>query len=211
MMYYKLIRLLLACFVPLLVLAIRCEKDQSVGPNPLSCCERADFKKPDNNLYVLPYPPGKTYILSQSYCNPLGGHSNQLAYDFALSIGDTVCSIGSGVVKEIREDQPDNGGDIEASNHNYIMIQHEDGSVAFYAHLMQNGVLVGKNDYVQQGMKIALSGNSGNTLGFPHLHLGLYESWPSRETYDLPIVFSNCLGPLDERGGLIADSAYTAF
>jgi len=189
---------------------IKCEKEQPKGPNPLSCCERADFKNPDNNLYVLPYPTGKTYILSQSYCNPLGGHNNQLAYDFAMCIGDTICSIGAGVVKDLREDQPDNGGDIEASNHNFIMIQHNDGSVAFYAHLMQNGVLVAKNDVVQQGMKIALSGNSGNTLGFPHLHIGLYESWPAVETYDLPIVFSNCVGPLDERGGLIADSAYTA-
>ena len=106
-----------------------------------------------------------------------------------MNIGDTIYSIGAGVVKDLREDQPDNGGDIEASNHNFIMIQHNDGSVAFYAHLMQNGVLVEKNDYVEQGIKIGLSGDSGNTLGFPHLHLGLYESWPPTETYDLPIVY----------------------
>jgi hypothetical protein len=84
--------------------------------------------------------------------NPLVGHSNQLAYDFVMNIDDTIYSIGAGVDKDLREDQPDNGGDIEASNHNFIMIQHNDGSVAFYAQLMQNGVLVEKNEYVQQGM-----------------------------------------------------------
>lgn len=60
-----------------------------------------------------------------------GGHINQLAYDFAVYFGDTVCCMRSGIVKELREDQPDNGGAIAASNHNYLMIQHEDGTVAF--------------------------------------------------------------------------------
>ncbi len=187
-----------------------CEKQQKRPVNPLSCTER--FKETESVIqdYVLPFPVGKRYVLSQTCCNPDGGHRNQLAYDFAVYMGDTVCCMRSGIVKDIREDQPDNGGEITVSNHNYIMIQHEDGTVAFYAHLMQNGVLVEKGDHVEQGQKIVLSGNSGNTLNFPHLHVGLYEGYPPVETFDLPIVFKNLEGPVDDLGRLIADCWYTA-
>jgi murein DD-endopeptidase MepM/ murein hydrolase activator NlpD len=187
-----------------------CEKHQKQPVNPLSCTER--FKETESVIqdYILPFPVGKRYVLSQTCCNPDGGHRNQLAYDFAVYMGDTVCCMRSGIVKEIREDQPDNGGDITASNHNYIMIQHDDGTVAFYAHLKQYGVLVDTGDFVKQGDKIAISGNSGNTLNFPHLHVGVYESYPPVETFDLPIMFKNADGPVDEIGRLVADKWYTA-
>jgi murein DD-endopeptidase MepM/ murein hydrolase activator NlpD len=116
----------------------------------------------------------------------------------------------SGVVMELNEDKPDNGGEITASDHNYLMIRHEDGTVAFYAHLKQYGVLVDSGDYVEQGDIIALSGNSGNTLNFPHLHVGVYETYPPEETYDLPIIFKNAQGPVDDFGRLIADNWYRA-
>jgi murein DD-endopeptidase MepM/ murein hydrolase activator NlpD len=185
-------------------------KKQISGENPLSCTERFVNLKSDTPYYVLPFPPGKKYVLSQTCCNPDGGHKNQLAYDFAVYFGDTICCMRSGIVKEIREDQPDNGGDISESNHNYVMIQHEDGTVGFYAHLMQNGVLVEIGNHVEQGEEIALSGNSGNTMNFPHLHVGLYEDFPPVETFDLPIIFKNAEGPVDETGRLIPDSWYTA-
>ena len=75
---------------------------------------------------------------------------------------------------------------------------------------MQNGVLVEIGDKVEQGELIALSGNSGNTLNFPHLHIGLYESYPPVETYDLPIMFKNIEGLMDKNGRLVADTWYTA-
>ena len=75
---------------------------------------------------------------------------------------------------------------------------------------MQNSVLVDIGDRIKQGQKIAQSGNSGNTLNFPHLHVGLYESYPPVETYDLPIFFKNIEGPVDENGRLVADQWYTA-
>lgn len=161
-------------------------------------------------MYNLPFPAGKAYILSQSYCNAWGGHSNQLAYDFAMPIGDTVCAARGGVVRQLREDQPDSGGGIEASNHNYLMIEHEDGTVAFYAHLKQNSIAVEAGDSIAKGQFIALSGNSGNTLGFPHLHFGVYQFWPPTETYDVPVTFCNAKGSLDSLGLLIADSLYAA-
>lgn len=186
-----------------------CEKQVS-SENPMSCNDRFSNQRSHLQDYVLPFPVGKKYVLSQTCCNPDGGHNNQLAYDFAVYPGDTVCCMRSGIVKEMREDQPDDGGEITASNHNYIMIQHDDGTVAFYAHLMQNSVLVDVGSQVEQGEKIAQSGNSGNTLNFPHLHVGLYESYPPVETYDLPLFFKNLEGPVSDDGRLVADSWYTA-
>ena len=185
-------------------------KDEPLNQNKKTCLERAQFGNPVDSEYILPFPVGKRYVCSQSYCNPNGGHSNQLAYDFALPIGDTVTAARSGIVKSIRDGQPDNSGDIDVNSHNFIMIQHEDGTVAFYAHLKQYSVFVNVGDTVYNGEAIALSGNSGNTVYFPHLHFGVYEFWPATETYDVPVNFKNAEGPLDFNGGLIADEYYKA-
>ena len=131
-----------------------CEKQESTK-NSLSCDDRFSVMRSHVQDYVLPFSVGKKYVLSQTCCNPAGGHRNQLGYNFAIYLGDTIYSMRSGIVKEIREDQPDNGGDITARNHNYIMIQHDDSTVAFYAHLMQNSVLVDIGDRIKQGQKIA--------------------------------------------------------
>ena len=48
-----------------------------------------------------------------------------------------------------------------------IFIKHPDGKETRYAHLSK--VLVSKGDYVSQGQKIALSGNTGVSTG-PHIH-----------------------------------------
>ena len=50
---------------------------------------------------------------------------------------------------------------------NLVCIRHEDGRETRYGHLSRIEVRVGQ--YVQQGQRIALSGNTGNSTG-PHLH-----------------------------------------
>jgi len=171
------------------------------------CYSRASFGDPESSAYVLPFPVGAEYAIYQSYCWRTGGHRNQLAYDFAIPIGDTIVAARSGVVLEVREDSPDNGeGEGE---HNYVYIQHEDGTLAFYAHLMQYSVLVEPDDSVETGQYFALSGNSGKS-GEPHLHIGVYENYPPVEGVDIPINFRNAEGPLDSRNGLIRGEIYRA-
>jgi len=87
---------LIVIFMPFL-LVTECDKSEP-EINELSCLERGNFGNPAESEYILPFPAGKSYILSQSYCNPDGGHSNQLAYDFAMQIGDTVICMRSGEV-----------------------------------------------------------------------------------------------------------------
>jgi len=177
---------------------------------PLPCLERAVFGNPVESSYVLPYPAGASYRLAQSYCYPCGGHRDQLAYDFEMPIGETVTAARAGIVRRVRNDVPDTGSEEDPGRHNHIMIQHDDGTVALYAHLKQDGIVVREQDRVEIGQRIALSGNSGNTLGEPHLHFGVYQFWPATERFDVPVNFRNAEGPLDGRGGLLAGSHYTA-
>jgi murein DD-endopeptidase MepM/ murein hydrolase activator NlpD len=103
--------------------------------------------------------------------------------------------------------------DKDGSHFNYLVILHDDGTFAFYAHLKQYGFVVDVGDQVARGQVIGASGESGTpTLcaAFAEcavLHFGVYRrSW----AVDLPIEFGNADGPLDARGGLQAGAFYTA-
>jgi murein DD-endopeptidase MepM/ murein hydrolase activator NlpD len=193
------------------LLALGCDGGSSpTNPQALRCFERANFGPPEASAYTLPYQVGERYRISQSYCFQGGGHRDQLAYDFSLPIGAHVLASRGGVVRAVRQDVADDGFAPNASIHNHVFVEHPDGTAAFYAHLMQNSVLVAVDDPVRRGQVIALSGNSGDTGGLPHLHFGVYRSWPPSEGQDVPVNFSNADGPLDERGGLVAGEFYTA-
>lgn len=174
--------------------------------NYTSCFERDDFGDPEESEYILPWPAGKTYNCSNSYCIPTGGHREQQAYDFTIPVGDTIIAARSGVVRQIKESSPDDG---QGMDHNHVMIEHEDGTVGFYAHLMQNGVLVNVNETVETGQVIAYAGHSGTT-DIVHLHFGVYDSYPPQEGYDQAVNFRNAVGPLDCRGGLVNRASYTS-
>lgn len=149
-------------------------------------------------------------MVSQSYCKIGGGHRNQLAYDFMIPIGADITAARAGRVLLIYDYYPDTGMATAYGAHNYIFIQHEDGTVAFYAHLMQDSIIVRVGDTVEQGQLIAKSGNSGMTGNLPHLHFGVYASYPPEEGNDVPIVFKNVDGDLDKRGGLRFGHYYEA-
>ena len=177
-----------------------------VDPNS-SCFADAVFGDPAESPYVLPYPEGGDYHISQAYCTDGGSHANQLAYDFSIPIGEVIVATRSGEVMEVVEVFPDDGEG--ASEHNYVMIRHDDGTLAFYAHLQQFGVMVDVGDRVASSQPIALSGNSGQTSD-AHLHFGVYLTWPPQEGWDLPVNFRNADGPLDALGGLRRYRRYEA-
>lgn len=201
--------------MPLTVLSICAVVILSAGcregrREPLPCLERAVFGDPAESPYVLPYPAGTSYRLAQAYCYPYGGHRDQLAYDFEMPIGEPVTAARAGVVRRTRDDLPDYGAEQDPGQHNHILIEHEDGTVAFYGHLRQGSVLVQEGDRIETGQRIASSGNSGNTLGEPHLHFGVYQFWPATERFDVAVNFRNAEGPLDNRRGLVPGNDYEA-
>ncbi len=171
-----------------------------------SCIDRDQFGDPAASEYVLPWPAGSSYKLNNSYCVPTGGHRGQQAYDFLIPIGDTVVAARAGVVRQVKEDSPDNG---MGSDHNHVMVEHADGSVGFYAHLKQGDVLVEVGENVEAGQTIALAGHSGTT-DVVHLHFGVYSSYPPMEGDDRAVNFRNMDGPLDCRGGLVNGAMYAA-
>jgi murein DD-endopeptidase MepM/ murein hydrolase activator NlpD len=177
---------------------------------PLPCLERAVFGDPAESPYVLPYPAGAAYRVAQAYCYAGGGHRNQLAYDFDMAIGDDVTAARAGIVRRTRDDLPDYGTEQDPGQHNHILIEHEDGTIAFYGHLRQGSIVMREGDRVVAGQRIAASGNSGNTQGEPHLHFGVYQFWPATEGFDVAVDFRNAEGPLDERGGLMPGRTYKA-
>ena len=180
---------------------------QSPKSNHQKCLERALFGKPDNSEYILPFPVGSAFLCSQSYCYSRGGHRGQLAVDFDMPIGTPIIATRGGIVKAVKDDSPDNGQG--EGDHNYILIEHSDGSVAFYGHMQQHCVSVQVGDQVEAGSAIGYSGNSGLSSG-PHLHFGVYKFWPPIEGHDLPVNFRNTDGPLDQKGGLIMGETYMA-
>jgi murein DD-endopeptidase MepM/ murein hydrolase activator NlpD len=140
--------------------------------------------------YVLPYPAGSSYYVSQANCSS-GGHQGpyKYSYDFVMPIGTKVTAARAGVVAEIRTRFRD--GQSGEGQSNWVKIRHEDGTIAAYSHLTERGVLVKVGEQIVPGQLIGLSGNTGNTGGLPHLH---FHVCPCSEPVDcgtLPVTFRN--------------------
>lgn len=113
----------------------------------------------------LPYPAGQ----SRTVTTDGSGHSSgRHAIDFAMSYED-VLAIKSGEVVAAKKDQF--GGQ-------YLLIDHKDGYCSMYLHLNNNGFYVSQGQQVQQGQRIAKSGNTGKSTG-PHLHLAVFQKKPN--------------------------------
>lgn len=163
------------------------------------------FGPQDLSPYVLPYPVGTTYRVGQGNCT--GDYhvgSSAFAYDFDMGVGELITAVRAGLVFRLREDLPTEEGDVVGGN--FLGIEHDDGTVAYYAHLMQNGVDVETGDSVQQGQHIAWGGASGTSGGWPHLHFEVQGC--NSGCGSIPVNFSNAAPP--NPTGLQQGVEYTA-
>ncbi len=126
---------------------------------------------PDDTSYVysLPYSVGKKFLFIQG-ANSMFSHKSELAYDFKMKKGSSIYAARGGVVTSLRSDSDEGGLKPEnLSDGNFVVIEHVDGSRAYYWHLEKDGIVKSLGDSVLQGEIIGRSGNTGYSA-FPHLH-----------------------------------------
>ena len=181
--------------------------------------------RPDS-IDDLVLPVDKPVVIAQGF-NGTGFHKlhkddedrsygDQYSLDFILEEGSRVYAVKSGKIIDIKIDGHKNyGGDDpelikEADQHsNYILIEHDDGTIALYAHLQQGGIANKEGtdleigDYVSQRQWIGLSGNTGISTA-PHLHFSLLASKEGgyAEGFvrkSIPYSFVDYDGPLQDK------------
>lgn len=145
----------------------------------------------DDYIYHLPYPNGVSYKVDQGY-NGNKTHQGQFAIDFNMDQGSEIAAIRGGIVSKV-VDNNEKGCPSEQCNqyNNYILITHDDGSIADYSHLKKRGAKVKVGDKVKSGEVIALSGSTGWASG-PHLHLEVYIiTWNGQNTIEAKYYINN--------------------
>ena len=138
---------------------------ESVPGDPLT--------EPRDVVYSLPLDASIDWQLGQGFHGGFshGDDANRYAVDLIVDEGTPVLAARGGVVMQVESGfgrgSADKSRDFARAN--VVRILHDDGSMALYAHLKENGVLVKPGEIIGIGQMIALSGNTGYTSG-PHLH-----------------------------------------
>lgn len=173
--------------------------DDSVGTG-LPDLEFMRFPDPADSPYCLPYPVGSKARVSQSWSES-GTHRGRFAIDFSMPHGSEVTAARSGIVTETRDQYSDD--DPTGGHENGVFVLHDDGTMAIYLHLSENGVLVDVGDNVTTGQVIGLVGTTGTST--PHLHFEVFEGQREKSQWyrTLPVSFANATEPLDDWGGLV--------
>lgn len=126
-----------------------------------------------SHVYELPIARGTSEYISQGYFGKIS-HHQEYALDFDLAEGTPVYAVRAGTVVKVVDNFNKSCPDASCMQYNnFMIISHNDGTYADYAHLKKNGALAELGDEVAVGDLIANSGNTGWTTG-PHLHLVIF-------------------------------------
>jgi len=112
-----------------------------------------------------------------------------------IGYGAEILAVAPGTVVEVVRDLPNvtpgknpEGLTIAQIAGNRVIIDMGSGHYAMYAHLAPGSVQLHVGDYVRQGQKLGLLGNTGNSSA-PHLHFQVMGQPSSLDDTSLPFVF----------------------
>lgn len=153
--------------------------------------------RPEDVDYLLPLE-GEAWGFGQGW-NGVFSHAepaSRYAIDLAADEGTPVLAAREGIVMQVEDNFEGAGLDREkfGGRANLIRVLHGDGTMAVYAHLQPDSVLVRPGTRVSRGQRIAASGNTGFSSG-PHLHFVLQVN-RDMQLVSIPFRMSSASGAL---------------
>jgi murein DD-endopeptidase MepM/ murein hydrolase activator NlpD len=145
----------------------------------------------DEHLYELPFDAGESFEVSQAFGGAFS-HSGpeQYAIDWAMPEGSAVRAARGGRVVSVKSDSQRGGAHrVYENDANFVLIEHEDGTIANYAHFRYRGVTVQIGQQIRAGDLIGYSGNTGYSSG-PHLHLSVFKPRDGKQRLSVPVRFN---------------------
>ncbi len=129
--------------------------------------------RPTPYAYRLPYPTGLTFSVLQGFHGAFSHHgSNEFAVDFDCPVATPVLAARDGTVIAFNGAAQGAGTTpdfLDYKRTNFVLVQHDDGTLGEYMHLSPSGVEVKVGQHVARGARLGLSGNTGFS-STPHLH-----------------------------------------
>jgi murein DD-endopeptidase MepM/ murein hydrolase activator NlpD len=129
--------------------------------------------QPTAYVYRLPFSAGQTYSVLQGFHGTFSHRgSNEYAVDFDCPVATQVVAARPGVVVAANASAQGSGTTAEYLDYkrtNFVLVQHDDGTLGEYMHLSPSGIEVKPGQRVERGAPLALSGNTGYSTT-PHLH-----------------------------------------
>lgn len=113
--------------------------------------------------YICPIPGRTKRNITTGYY----GYKGHTGVDFACSSGTTIVAVKSGTV--VTSTALRNSKGKYRSYGEYVVIDHHDGTMTLYAHMLSGSRAVSVGQSVSQGQQIGQVGSTGNSTG-PHLH-----------------------------------------
>ena len=119
--------------------------------------------KAENSGYICPIPGRSKANITTGYY----GYVGHTGVDFACAGGTPIVAVKAGKVVTSKALVRSNG--TYKSYGEYVVIDHQDGTMTLYAHMQPNSRMVSEGQYVSQGQQIGKVGTTGNSTG-NHLH-----------------------------------------
>ena len=152
-------------------------------------CDGQEYPVPSSSPYILPFQVGKSFQTGLTNCSSsyhAAGQPDEYAFDFNMPVGTPFIAARGGTVSMVVENAPSAGG----GTGNYVLINHGDGTFAYYLHSPKDGIDVAIGDKVKQGDILGKTGKSG-LAGYPHLHFIVVKDPPEYPYQGVAISFRN--------------------